>query len=240
MWFNQLPVRTNADRKAIEEVMTDHITTVVKHFGTQIGSWDVVNEPIADYDEFETGAIYRNHKWYQAMGSGYIIKAFSAAHNANPSAILSINEYGLEEDGDRWDAFLEIMQQLKSDLEEQGIPQNNITVGFQSHVYEAGDKINPTVLRTHIQTLEKLGFKSQISENDVYSDDGTAIQSQQYSAILNACISEPGCIAWRGWILTDKYDIFEDGGQVEFGEDGLFSKTMKPRPALSAMQQILK
>ena len=77
-------------------------------------------------------------------------------------------------------------------------------------------------------------------EADVYSDDGTAIQSQQYSAILNACISEPGCIAWRGWILTDKYDIFEDGGQVEFGEDGLFSKTMKPRPALSAMQQILK
>ena len=240
MWFNRLPVRTAADKQSVEEVMIDHITTVVTHFGEQVASWDVINEPIADYDEFEAGETMRNHKWYQAMGDDYIIKAFKAAYSANPNAIYSINEYGLEEDGERWEAFLELMTQLKSDLEDENIPLDKISVGFQSHVYESGDKINPTVLRKHIRILGGLGFKSQISENDVYSDDGTNIQSQQYSAILNACISEPSCIAWRGWILTDKYDLFEDDGQVEYGQDGLFGKTMKPRPALGAMQQILK
>jgi endo-1,4-beta-xylanase len=240
-WFNALPVKTAADKQDIEKIMIDHITTVVKHFGDKVTSWDVVNEPIADYDEFDadSGQIMRNHTWYKAMGKSYVIKAFTAAHAANPHALLSINEYGLEEDGERWDTFLDFMKQFKTDLQNQNIPVANISVGFQAHVYESGDKINTTVLREHIRTLADLGFKSQISENDVYSDDGSAIQSTQYASILNACISEPSCVAWRGWMLTDKYDVFEDGGKIEYGADGLFDNKVQPRPAFKAMQQIL-
>lgn len=239
-WFNALPVKTTQDKQAIEAIMLDHIKTVVTHFGDAVQSWDVVNEPIADYDEFEQGSIMRNHKWYQAMGNAYIIKAFEAAHKANPKAILSINEYGLEEDGERWDAFMNLMTQLKKDLQARNIPTNLISVGFQAHVYESGDRINTTVLRQHIKELAALGFKSQISENDVYSDDGVSIQTQQYSEILKACVEEPTCIAWRGWMLTDKYDVFkDDDGSIQYGEDGLFTSTLQPRPAVKAMQDVL-
>lgn len=242
LWFNALPVKTTADKLNIEKIMIDHITTVVKHFGDKVKSWDVVNEPIADYDYFDqsSGKILREHKWYQAMGSAYIIKAFDAAYAANPHALLSINEYGLEADGERWDAFVNLMKQFAVDLKTHNIPLANISIGFQAHVYEKGDLIDPVILRNHIRTLAGMGLKTQISEMDVYNDDGDAIQAKQYADVFNACISEENCIAWRGWILSDRYDVFkDDNGKIQYGIDGLFSTTMQPRPGFTAIQKIL-
>jgi endo-1,4-beta-xylanase len=240
-WFNQLPVATVADKQKIEQIMLNHVTTVVKHFGADIMSWDVINEPLADYDDMDRGAILRNHKWYQAMGEDYIVKAMTAAHTANPDAILFINDYGLEEDGYRWNTMISLLTRLKPKLLAAGIPADKLGVGFQAHVYEAGDKINPLVLRKHIQQLAKLGYKAQISENDVYSDDGTAIQASQYRDIFNACLNEPNCIRWNTWIMSDRYNVFkDDDGQIYNGEDGLFGSDMKPRPGFTAIQNLLQ
>ncbi|HVZ58691.1 MAG TPA: endo-1,4-beta-xylanase, partial [Patescibacteria group bacterium] len=241
-WFNALPVKTATDKAAIEKIMTDYITTVVKHFGDKVTSWDVVNEPLADYDDFDadTGQIYRIHKWYQAMGSSYIIKAFDAAYKANPHALLSINEYGLEADGDRWDGFLTFLKQFSSDLTSHKIPLDHISIGFEAHEYESGDLIDPKALKNHIEILSQMGFKSQISEQDVYNDDGDSVQAQQYAQVLNACISEPSCVAWRGWTLSDKYDYFiDDDGSIQNGADGLFGTKLQPRPGFTSMQQVL-
>lgn len=240
-WFNQLPIQTIQDKQKIEQIMKDHITTVVKHFGKDVMSWDVVNEPLADYDAMDQGLILRNHKWYQAMGEDYIVKALTAAHKANPDAILFINEYGLEENGDRWINFTNLLQRIKPKLQAAGVPADKLGVGFQAHVYGAEDKINPVILRQHIQQLAKLGWKTQISENDVYSDDGAAIQAAQYRDIFNACLSEPNCIRWNAWILSDRYDVWkDDDGQIYYGVDGLFGTDMKPRPAFGSIQNLLQ
>lgn len=242
-WFNQLPVQTAADKQVIENVMLDHITKVVGHFKGQINSWDVINEPMADYDDTADGegAELRNHKWYQAMGQSYISKALIAAHNADPNATLFINEYGLESDGNRWDAFVTLLQQVKLQVAAEGVPTDKLGVGFQAHVYEAGDRIDAGTLRNHIKQLEQLGFKAQISEMDVYSEGGDTNQGQEYAKVFNACISEPNCIAWRGWILSDRYDYFkDDDGSVQTGQDGLFGSDMQPRPGFTAIQNLLK
>lgn len=34
-----------------QKIMTDHVTTVVRHFGMNVREWDVVNEPLSDDDE---------------------------------------------------------------------------------------------------------------------------------------------------------------------------------------------
>jgi endo-1,4-beta-xylanase len=242
MWVNTLPVRTSVDKTQIENVMLDHITKVVSHFGSDVSEWDVINEPIADYDEFDSrGRILRRHIWYRAMGEQYMIKAITAAHNANPDAILYINEYGLEADDERWDAFFATMQKLKTQLQQNNVPLEKVGVGFQSHVYEEGDKINPTVLRNNIRQLGTLGFKVRISENDVYSGDGDSVQGQQYADIFNACFSEKNCTAWTGWILSDRYNVWmDDEGEVQFGVDGLFDEDMKPRPGYTSIQKVLQ
>ena len=234
-WFNALPVTTQADKDAIKQIMIDHIRTVVTHFKDSIQEWDVINEPLDDDNNL------RAHKWEQAMGESYIITALDTAHKANPNATLFINEYGLEANGDRWDTFVDLLNRLKPQLTAHNIPLSKIAVGFQAHVYEAGDKIDPDILRSHIQQLGNMGFKTQISEMDVYSDDGDTVQAQQYQQVFNACISEPNCIAWRTWIISDRYDYWkDDNGNIETGVDGLFDANVKPRPGYTAIQSLLK
>ena len=224
-WVQNLPANQR------EGVMLDHIKTVVGHFKGRISSWDVVNEPFDD----DTWDGLRPHLWEQAMGESYINKAFTAAHQADPNALLFVNDYGLEEDGDRWNAMLALVTKLKK----EGVPING--VGFEAHVYASGDKINAAVLQRHIQQLAAIGLKARVSEMDVYSEDGQATQASQYSQVLQACLAESNCISFTTWGVSDRYDWFkDDDGSVQQGEDLLWDKNMAPTPAVSAMLQVLR
>jgi endo-1,4-beta-xylanase len=239
-WVTSLPTETIEEKQEVENVMNDHVQTVVSHFGKDILSWDVVNEPLADYDAFEKENPFREHTWYRAMGESYIISAIETAHRANPDALLFINEYGLEEDGERWNAMLQLLARLKPELEERDIPVEKIGIGFQSHIYEREDRIDAEILRKHIQQLEQLGFKAQISELDVYSDDGDRVQAEQYTDVLRACIEESTCVAWKVWIITDRYNYWKnENGQILNGKDGLYDVDVLPRPARASIQRYL-
>jgi endo-1,4-beta-xylanase len=238
-WFNELPVVTDADKSQIESIMRDHITEVITHFGSNVSSWDVINEPLDE--DAEEGSVFRKHKWYQAMGEDYMINALETAYRTNPTALFFINEWGLEEDSERWNVFLKTMQKLKLQLNVHDIPVEKIGVGFQAHVYERGDRINAETLRKHIRQLESLGFKSQISEMDVYSDDGDEVQAKQYADIVRVCLEEKSCIRWNAWILSDRYNYWkDDDGSIQKGIDGLFDASIKPRPALLRIGDFLK
>ncbi|HSD55985.1 MAG TPA: endo-1,4-beta-xylanase [Candidatus Saccharimonadales bacterium] len=232
-WVQDLATATSADKQHVESVMTDHITSLTKHYAGKISSWDVVNEPIADYDEFEAGQKIRDSVWSRAMGEGYIAKAFTAARKADPKAKLFINEFGLEEDGERWDYFFQLVKKLKA----QGIPIDG--VGFQSHIYESRDRINAATLREHIDQLADIGLVSRISENDVYSDDGLQQQAIQYAVVLKACFQAPSCVSYTTWGVSDRYDMFrDDDNSLQYGEDFLWDKNMQPTPAVAAMRKI--
>ena len=236
-WAQALPTATASDKQHVQDVMTDHIKTVAGHYKGKMSSWDVVNEPLADSETFDpaAGQTFRNHIWYRAMGEGYIATAFTAARQTDPQAQLFMNEYGLEFDGERWDAFFALVSKLKA----QGVPIDG--VGFQSHVYEAGDKIDPAVLRAHIQKLARIGLKSRISEMDVYNDDGQAVQTQQFPAIFQACLAEPTCVSWTTWGVSDRYDFWQDDdGSIQQGADLLWDKRMRPTPAVDAIRQLLQ
>lgn len=224
-WIQDTPP---AEREAI---MIAHIKRVVGHFKGKVATWDVINEPFDD-DEWDQ---LRPHIWYKAMGESYISKALITAHQADPAAKLFINDYGLEEDGDRWNAMLALVKKLKS----QGVPIDG--VGFQAHVYERGDKINASVLRKHFQQLAALGLLARVSEMDVYSEDGQANQASQYSQVFGACLAEANCVSFTTWGVTDRYDMFrDDDGTLEYGEDFLWDRNLKPTPAVEAIRALLR
>lgn len=220
-----------------QQIMLDHIANVVGHWRGGVAEWDVVNEPLSDdpADYLNNNSGLRKHLWWQAMGDQYIELAFRAAHQADPNAKLYINEYGIERDGQRWDAMLKLLFRLQ----QRGVPIDG--VGFQAHVYRPADDIESSVLRQHIQTLANLGLLARISEMDVHGDNKT-VQAQQYAKVLEACQSEPNCTSFTTWGISDLYGSTTVGHAypLRYGDNLLWSANFKPKPTYKTLQITLR
>ncbi|MFD5544472.1 endo-1,4-beta-xylanase [Streptomyces sp. NPDC127079] len=209
VWFEALPSwmraeMTPADRR---RVMTEHIRAVAGHFRGRVAEWDVVNEPMSDEDEDYTNGNrgVRPHLWFEAMGERYLDIAFRTAREADPHAVLYLNEYGVEEDGPRWDALHALLIRLT----ERGVPIDG--VGFQNHEYAAGDRTDPEVFRRKVRALARLGLKARVSEMDVLVGAGEEdVQARQFAGKLAVCREEPNCTSFSTWGFTDRYGSTAD------------------------------
>jgi endo-1,4-beta-xylanase len=132
--------------------MRDHIRTVVGRYKGRIQSWDVVNEALN-----EDGTL-RPSLWYKIIGPDYIAKAFEYAHEADPQAQLTYNDYNLENQAKR-DGAVALIRNLKA----EGVPVT--CVGIQDHDSLAW----PTVEQegAAISAFARLGVKVAISELDI-------------------------------------------------------------------------
>jgi len=189
----------------LQQVMTDHITSVVSHYKGKVDSWDVVNEPLADYDTTPGVNGLRKNIWYNAIGPSYIATALKTAHAADPSAQLWINDFGMESDSDRFNQMLNLVKQLQS----EGVPLTG--VGFQAHI-DSGDTISNDThvdvnqLRSRFQALNALGLKARVSELDVTNDTEYPV----FGDVFTACLAEPNCVGVTTWGITDKYSSSGD------------------------------
>ena len=230
-WMTKSPV---ADR---QKIMVDHINTVVGHFKGRVAEWDVVNEPFS-----KKHALYKNGKtglepniWFEAMGEEYIDLAFRAAHEADPGAKLYLNDYGVEKDGQHWDALLALVKRLK----QRGVPIDG--VGFEAHVYTDGDYFDASQLKQHMENLNRIGLLARISEIDVTGDDPKQ-QINQYVMALDVCLRTPNCTSYSTWGITDKYGSTtrSDRYPLVYGTSLLWDKNMKAKPAYGALQERLR
>ncbi|MGD0347850.1 MAG: endo-1,4-beta-xylanase [Terracidiphilus sp.] len=159
VWHHQVPDWVFHDEKgnlltrdALLARMRDHIHTVVGRYKGKIQSWDVVNEALN-----EDGTL-RDSLWHKIIGDDYIEKAFEYAHEADPQALLTYNDYNLEKEAKRKGAI-----ELVKKLQAKGIPIASI--GLQNHDNltwpTAGDE------DATISAFAALGLKVVISELDV-------------------------------------------------------------------------
>ncbi|WSQ96575.1 endo-1,4-beta-xylanase (plasmid) [Streptomyces globisporus] len=189
-----------------------HIATVAGHFKGKVAGWDVVNEPMSDdeksYTNGDLGLRSEQSPWFEAMGEEYIDEAFRAAHRADPQAQLFLNEYGIEEEGERWDALYDLIKRLK----ERGVPIDG--VGFQNHEYTPGDRTAPETFRSHVRDLAELGVQARVSEMDVPivedEKDGRETQADEMAGKLRVCLEEPNCTSFSTWGFTDRYGSSAD------------------------------
>lgn len=159
VWHQQTPAWVFYDgtgsllsRDKLLERLHDHIATVVGRYKGKIKAWDVVNEVIGD-----DGAMRRT-LWYQIIGEDYIAKAFQWAHEADPDAELTYNDYNIEYPNKRAGA-LALVKKLKA----AGVPIT--TVGIQAHYL-----INEPDLKLLDETITefgKLGVKVALTELDI-------------------------------------------------------------------------
>lgn len=163
-WFDSYVNKSNAER-----VMTDHITTVVKHYAGKFYSWDVVNEPIHN----DRPDQLRRKPWLDLIGPEYIDIAFRTAAAADPHAKLLINECYIEEDSpgfnQRRDAYLQLITRLKK----SGVPIHG--VGIQGHI-KAGSPLAKAGMTSFMTALKDMNLEVLITELDV---DDSAIPEPQ-------------------------------------------------------------
>ncbi len=207
-WMDRLESRPALLRQAAR----DHITAVVGRYRGRVASWDVINEPLADYGERPGPRGLQRHVWLRALGPGYVAEMLRVAHRADPAAELWINDFGLEGDDERFRTMLTLVRRLRADH----VPLTGI--GFQAHLDEAdtirgGRHIDVRQLRGRFRALAKLGVASRVSELDVTSPRMAAIPSE----VVGACLAEPSCEGVTTWGITDRYS---SGGSV--GRRGRF------------------
>jgi endo-1,4-beta-xylanase len=184
-WYTSLPgwvTNFTGDSTAWENLLRDHITTVVTHFKGKVASWDVVNEA------FEDTGVLRNSIWTQHLGNDYIARAFQYAHAADPAALLFYNDYGHEYSTAKRTAIFAFVTALKA----RGIPIHG--VGLQFHT---SSNISDAQLATAIAEAGKTGLQVHISELDISMNPGkvgtatftTALavaQKVKYKAVVTA------------------------------------------------------
>ncbi len=223
IWYTQLPGWLLAlPVNEREAQMVNHVRTVVAHFAGRVQIWDVVNEALEDDGSF------RHSIWYQAMGEGYIDKAFEQARLSDPNATLIYNDYDVAWKNPKSDA----LYQLVSAALESGVPIDG--VGFQMHLRVGFDQYES--VEQNLQRFADLGLEIMITEFDVAIENEYQQEQQAavYKRILEICLEQPACNTLQAWGFTDRYS-WRSGSQPL-----LFDESYRAKPAYYAWQEVLR
>jgi endo-1,4-beta-xylanase len=200
-WFAGTVTKDNA-----AQYLTQHIQTVAGRYAGKLHSWDVVNEAIDPKSGRPDGL--RDSPWLELIGASYLELAFRTARQADRTALLTYNDYGIELDTpehiDKRGQVMMLVRRLKA----RGVPID--AVGVQSHL-NSGDAPGPGLIH-FVRELREMGLQVFVTEMDVNDrklpddvaerDAGVA---KTYRDYLTAMLAEPNVTAALTWGITDRY-----------------------------------
>jgi endo-1,4-beta-xylanase len=212
-WLEAMATEANA-----RELLVTHIETVAGRYAGRMHSWDVVNEAIRVEDGRADGL--RNSVWLRLIGEEYIELAFKTAREADPQALLTYNEYGIEaetrEGEQKREAVIEMLRRMVA----RRVPLD--AVGVQSHIAaaatvaaggnkSAASQVGAGLMR-FIAAVRELGLQVFITEMDVndraLAADGPgrdAAVATAYRQYLELVLGDAAVKAVLTWGITDRY-----------------------------------
>jgi endo-1,4-beta-xylanase len=211
VWHEALPgwFAGTVNKDNAQKFLVDHIHTVGGRYKGKMHSWDVVNEAIWIPDGRPDG-LRSSSPWFQLLGQGYIDLAFRTAREADPSALLTYNDYGIEYDNDgegkKRAAVLALLRRMKADK----VPLD--ALGIQSHLHAASNDGFSKGVRELIDGAKALGLQVFITELDV-NDDAVATEDMAerdkivagvYRNYLTAALDGAEVKAVLTWGSSDK------------------------------------
>ena len=211
VWHEALPgwFAGTVNKDNAQKFLVDHIQTVGGRYKGKMHSWDVVNEAIWIPDGRPDG-LRSSSPWFQLLGQGYIDLAFRTAREADPTALLTYNDYSIEydndEEGKKRAAVLALLRRMKADK----VPLD--ALGIQSHLHAVSKDGFSKGVRELIDGAKALGLQVFITELDV-NDDAVAtedmaerdkIVADVYRSYLTAALDRPEKKAVLTWGASDK------------------------------------
>jgi endo-1,4-beta-xylanase len=156
IWYIYRPpsfTKLKDDPAAFAKAYRDYILAVAGRYRGRVSGWDVVNEPVN-----EDGDGYRTCLWSEMFGIDYVARAFHHAREADPDAVLFLNEYYLESRPRKLASYLRLVETLLK----QGVPLGGL--GTQLHMNWDYD---PAGIDTMMRELAAFGLPIHVSELDV-------------------------------------------------------------------------
>jgi endo-1,4-beta-xylanase len=236
VWYRGVPAWVDAlSISQTNAVFVTHIDRVVSAFRGRVKYWDVVNEPIETKDGRNDGL--RKSFWVDRCGAGYIDLAFRVAQWADPTALLGLNEYGLEFDSEasaaKRKAFLNLLDRLLA----AGVPVDY--VGIQGHL-DGGDRFSEAGFGRFLQELQARKVRIMLTEFDVSDRFVVGTPAARDAVVRDTCknyldVVYASCTPTmvNTWGLTDRTSWLQSFG---LRSDGTrlrplpFDDALQPKP----------
>ncbi|KAG9225929.1 hypothetical protein CCMSSC00406_0006449 [Pleurotus cornucopiae] len=223
VWHSQLPgwVSSINDKATLTSVIQNHITNVAGRYkGKLYGQspsplydhWDVCNE-IFNEDGSLRSSVFSN-----ILGESFVTIAFQAARATDSTAKLYINDYNLDSNNAKVRGLVALVNRVNS--------ANKLIdgIGTQMHLGPGGAGGALAALTA----LAAAGTEVGITELDI---QGAA--PNDYTTVVQACLSTPACVAITSWGVSDTNSWRASSTPL------LFDGNYRPKAAYNAVIQAL-
>jgi len=242
VWEAALPswFAATVDMGNAKQVMLEHVSSVVSHFAGRMHSWDVVNEPFQLEDERPDGL--KLTPWLRFVGPEYIELAFHAAHEADPRAMLVLNENWLEPENFATDQKRGAVLALLTRLVKNRVPIHGL--GIQAHIF-AGTNVTGPGFAKFLHAVEDLGLSIMMTELDVRDNSlpgdvatRDAQVAKQYYDFLSFMLQFKSVRTVLTWGLSDRFTWINRHNPRKDRlpvRPLLFDAELRPKPAFDAV-----
>jgi endo-1,4-beta-xylanase len=235
-WLPDWLTKGNYSKAELMDIIHNHISTVVAHYKGRVREYSVVNEAFSR--KLLTGG---NHDWWgEHLDQSYIDNAFVWAHQADPSAILILNDFGNETEGDTSNLMYDYIKSAKA----RGVPID--ALGMQMHIDATNAPTKDKVV-ANMKRFNAIGVKVYITEFDVNmhgmqksKSEEDQIQAKIYSDLLGACIEvgPTNCPSFGFLGLIDRQSWYNGLGITD-ANPLLFNDDYSPKPAFFSVRGLL-
>ncbi|GAA1608936.1 hypothetical protein GCM10009828_040790 [Actinoplanes couchii] len=231
VWHSSLPAWLTGGSfttTELRDVLKEHVQTTVRRYAGRVKFWDVANEVLNNDGSPRAGF------WLERLGEEYIADVFRWAHEADPAAVLYLNEYGAETHGPKADALYALVRSLK----EQGVPIHG--VGLQAHLTGSS---RPDQLPALLRRFTGLDVDVAVTELDVripvpVTPAGLASQAEVYRQVTAACLAVARCVSITVWGFTDRRSWI-GATYPGWGAATLFDDDLATKPAYRSVADVL-
>lgn len=250
LWNYTEPRWLPDDPKPLYEAQMGRVTREITRFAGLIDKWDVVNEATAfDRTEFQERAPKLTRLWKDTGRTELARQAFLTARQANPQALLVINDYELrsrsETDPPASGAAREpvIYEDIIDALVDgQGKPLYD-AIGIQSHMH-GGPWPTGRILEI-VQRFAKYDVPLHFTETTVVSGpgkweaweattlEGEIFQADETERFYRTVFSCPEVAALTWWDFSD-YRAWQGA------PSGLIRKDMTPKPVYQRLLELIQ
>jgi endo-1,4-beta-xylanase len=242
-WHEHNPdwLETVATPENALSLLRSHIQTVAGRYRGRIHSWDVVNEAIRPDHHNHNGMV--NSVWLKNIGEDYVEIAFRAAAEADPSALLTYNDYDIETDAPDQERKREAILAMLHRFHKKHVPIH--AIGVQAHLRPKGDPLTWNGLNKFLKEIKKLKLQVFVTELDVDDQEFPAdvaerdpLVAETYRGFLENILRQKSVKAILTWCLSDR-DSWLQGFRPR--KDGLpqrplpFDPDLNPKPAFFAL-----